>query len=184
MLGEGEDLLSSASGRLGRKCKHVYLGLMFLIVLCAVGAIVFAGIAFYYFAGFSDGSSTSLYDGFRLLTGFLWLSILVMVFWVASNIFKDISRGRSPFTLKNAKRITYLGWAMILIAVVELIVSPGFFAAVHAPGFDVAAILTDDAESLLIPVDVKPIVLAFICFGLSCIFEYGSLLQQVSDETF
>lgn len=184
MLGEGEERLNAASGYLEQKCKHVYYGLNLLIVISAICAIAFACIAVFFFTDSESGSTASLYDGFRLFAGFLWLSVFTVVLWGASGIFKDISRGRSPFTSKNIKRITYLGWSMILVLVAELIVSPGFFSAMHVPGFDVAVVLTDDSERLLIPVDIKPIVIAFICFGLSCIFEYGSLLQQVSDDTF
>ena len=110
--------------------------------------------------------------------------MLSAIFWVASRAFGDIAHEHSPFTTINSKRIKRLAWAMLAVLVAEALASPEFFSSMNIPGLNAGIVATpDQLGNQLTFIDIKPAVLALVCFGLSYIFEYGALLQQVSDET-
>ena len=76
------------------------------------------------------------------------------------SIAKDVACGCSPFT----------------------IASPGFVSVVDAGGVHVGLASDQLTDYPIVPIDVKSVVGAVVCFSLSSVWKYGALLQADSDD--
>ncbi len=100
-----------------------------------------------------------------------------MLLWIAVAVFEDVAKSQSPFSVRQAKRITFVGVLLLVYAVCEAIVSMSpYHAAIGIADVDYVA-----APSLFL--DIKLIMASIFCFCLSYVFRYGALLQWLQDET-
>jgi len=111
-------------------------------------------------------------DGIRawLIDIALWSVTIVAILFVTGSIFKAISREGTPFTKKNANKIRVI--ALLLIANVTVI--PALQLLLYV-------ILLPESGAT-VPFAFGNIVIAAVFFCLALIFDYGSRLQQESDE--
>lgn len=109
-------------------------------------------------------------------TGFLVLVLLRII----TNVFRDVARGMTPFTLVQVKRIRLAALMIALDAFVGMIFSPGFVHALQIAGLDIGYAVSGQPS---IPVDLGEILAALCLIALSFVFKYGVLLQEFSDET-
>lgn len=113
-------------------------------------------------------------------------AIILFMIWIARLIFRDIKAGGSPFSRTEARRIKAAALLQLLHAAFVSLTSP---AILNAVGFqDVAVGAAIGATSVtsamrFIPINMGDIVLAIVLFCAALIVEYGSLLQQLSDDT-
>lgn len=117
--------------------------------------------------------------------GFELFASLFMI-WVLKSIFCDIASGASPFTSRQAKRLRVAGVLSLIHAFVCAISSPAFLVTMGLEGAALGATIgSASAEGAMrfIPVNAGDIVLAVVLFCAALIVEYGSLLQQLSDDT-
>lgn len=112
-------------------------------------------------------------DAFRTLMTFEILNIIpiIAILFVASFIFKSISRGGSPFTQKNANRLKII--SLLLIAL----------GAVVPPLQVLITWIFIPLGSVTVHFNFTYVIFAAVFFCLALIFEYGAELQQQSDET-
>ena len=112
-------------------------------------------------------------DEFRtiMLIGILSAGVMSAILFVASFIFKDMSRGATPFTTKNANRLRVISLLLIALSIVipplKMLLTMIFFTSVKA----------------YFSINAGQIVFAIMFFCLALIFEYGAELQRESDET-
>lgn len=98
----------------------------------------------------------------------------------------DISEGRTPFTLQNAKRLLFLALILLLYAVLEMLlatVDSQFILSVGEHSIEVGSFIRDLASNSGTTLNLFPLLMSAMFFALSYVFKYGVLLQQESDET-
>ncbi len=105
-----------------------------------------------------------------LILSSITLTITYFLLADLSGIFKDLSKGVSPFHADQIKRLKGIANKSIGIAIMNIIISVYLTVAMKAGRVDISISLT----SILFPI---------IIYFLAYIFEYGSELQQLSDET-
>jgi len=91
---------------------------------------------------------------------------------ITSRIFKDISRESSPFLKQNVKRMKKIAILLLL----NSIISPSIQQAISK-----SMNLTSQMEPF--NYNSEMFILAIVIFCFAMIFEYGTDLQQLSDET-
>ena len=112
----------------------------------------------------------------------LWI-ITSLSLWITCCIFKDISHGISPFSKKHAKRLRILGIITLGSMIVEALVSPDVSSTIHAGAVVISANFSEPPRYPYIPINAQSLVSSIFCICLSLVFEYGSLLQKLSDDT-
>ena len=104
----------------------------------------------------------------EIINGLFMASIL----FVASSIFKDMSRENTPFTQKNANRLKLISSFLVALGI---LIQP------------LRALLTivfvSPHSDIFFSVNLGYLVFAAMFFCLALIFEYGAELQRESDET-
>ena len=116
-----------------------------------------------------DGSA----DNFRALMMVILLGsgIMAAIMFVASFIFKDISREGEPFTPKNSNKIKIIS----LLIIAQCIVIP--------PLQLLAVMIFSPATDASAPLNLGSVFVAAVFFCLALVFEYGAELQRQADET-
>ena len=99
--------------------------------------------------------------------------------------FGDIAQGNSQFSRLQAKRLRIVAVLLLAHALLTTIVSPGILsiAGTGEATVGVAIGAVAGEADKLIPINAGDIVLAVVLFCAALIVEYGSLLQQLSDDT-
>lgn len=126
---------------------------------------------------FSDGAYL-LAKGVPLLISLIIGACILAVIML---MFKDLSQRKSPFTDKQARRIALIGVLLLADAVLELLVSLGGPAVVSSQAVEAGVVSPYMAGGIYL--NMTFVIAALICFCLSYVFRYGSLLQWLADET-
>lgn len=161
---------------------------IFYIALIVCACIVLSGMI--WSLVYPQGMSVQLNDSFRLASPFLNMGFrsraqmyswsvytladsvtLIAILYIVNRIFRDISNGGAPFELKHAKRMKTIAYLMLIDAVAVPIVFRTWLGMLLSP------------ETVYHGINGTLVVVAVIFFCLSYIFEYGSALQQLDDET-
>lgn len=104
------------------------------------------------------------------------------VLFVIAKVFEDISKGSSPFTFVQSRRIALVGGLLVVGVVLEAFISPNISAIVSVGGADLGFDATS-RENPAIFINRFYLIGAIVCFCLSYVFNYGALLQRLSDDT-
>lgn len=105
-----------------------------------------------------------------------------LALYEAAQVFRDMSKSASPFSMQQAKRIRLVGWLLLFGVVAEAVISVAGFTI----GTDVGALtggMNVSPETTVLHINFPMLVSAVFCFCVSYVFKYGSLLQWVYDET-
>lgn len=154
-----------------------------LIVYCLIW-IALAG--FFAVLAFSPGAvSDSAAIGFRPLILCLVFGFLIAVLLrIATLVFDDVSKGESPFSKRQVKRIRWASFIFLAYAVVEMFFPQGHSSLVQDSDLYVGYwISSNSTGSAPMSINLGMLGAAIIFYCLSLVFEYGTLLQQLSDET-
>ena len=110
----------------------------------------------------------------RCCSAALQYLVFFAVQFIAFKIFKDISKGGSPFEQVHVVRIRTIG---IMIVVLGILCNPisSLFAKLVWPGIIKYGIILDPNILLLF--------MGIFVWCLSAVFSYGCMLQRESDET-
>lgn len=98
----------------------------------------------------------------------------------------DISKNRTPFTLRNANRLLFLALVLLLYSVLEALlasVDSQFVLIAGNDSIEVGNFIRDFASNSGTTLNLFPLLMSAMFFALSYVFKYGVLLQQESDET-
>ena len=141
--------------------------------------IIVALVAFCAIAFDANAAPVAIERLIQLIPAAIPMIILSVVFIVCASLLHDIALGKTPFSLKQARRIRVIGWMFILYAFCDSITN---FSLIASPvGQTAAGFAHEDAPAF--GVNLTAIGLAAVFFCFSAIFKYGSLLQEVSDDT-
>ena len=64
----------------------------------------------------------------------------------------------------------------------NLFISPDFIEMIHVGNADIGLVSDQVRRYPTLPLDVKSVVGAVVCFSLSSVWKYGALLQADSDD--
>lgn len=181
-------MLSANAARIGHARSEVerscgVLAVVFKVVVVVYGCL-FLGVALmetFVLAGEANSATDAALSMLLVFPSVLNSGILLLVLCIIRKIFSSISKGISPFTTAQAKRIKWVGWLFIAGFILDLIVSAVAFPGVQYGQF--TASLSTDASPVSIKINVSMLVAAFCAFCLARVFQYGELLQRLSDDT-
>lgn len=101
---------------------------------------------------------------------------------IATLVFVDVAKGESPFTKRQVKRIRWVAIIFLAYAVIEMVFPSGQASLVQEGSLHVGySVASETSDSIYINPGMLGAAIIFYC--LSLVFEYGTLLQQLSDET-
>ncbi|MEQ3361855.1 hypothetical protein, partial [Raoultibacter massiliensis] len=92
-------------------------------------------------------------------------------------------RSISAAIITQVKRIRTMALLMIWLAVLELTMSAGSAILFLQSGIEIQVVGTTDLGGSVVKINGGAIFMAAVLYCLSVFFEYGSLLQQLTDET-
>ena len=113
-----------------------------------------------------------------LMLAIYFASVVVMVVACLCliRIFSDASKGSSPFTMVQVRRLRLVAGSLLLYGVLEFVMTIAVSSAQQ--GF---ANMTLNGE--VATINLFPLVAAAVVFAFFFVFKYGVLLQELSDDT-
>ncbi|MEW8988152.1 MAG: hypothetical protein AB2401_14345 [Bacillus sp. (in: firmicutes)] len=99
------------------------------------------------------------------------LCLIMVIFFIAGGIFKDISKDYTPFVAKHMKRLKMISFLIAGMAII-----PGLVEILMIQ-------MVTPAAMVHVSFELFYILVAVVFFCLAQIFDYGRMLQQQSDET-
>lgn len=179
----GTAIINDSFARMKSVSRFISVLFTAALVLLVIGALVFIALLIVSVL-FPDSRQDPLsFSGPEIILLAFFLIVAGSVLWVIRKIFNDIAKGISPFSHNNAKRIRWVAWLLLIDVLLEIVVSPGFGAIVHVSSLDVGYIASSATKYPVLPINSGSLVGSVISFCLSVVFEYGYLLQRLSDET-
>lgn len=178
MLSKNSAHINESLSHLGKLSGYAQKILKILLIVYLVLAIpVYCYGAIHVFGSGSNSFEIAL----RLIPDALSIVIPSLVFIVLVRIFGDIFIGNSPFTVEQSKRLRLIGFLMLADIVFIALSSATPFPETHIGTLTLGIVPPEKPEGITI--DVSSLLWAILCFCFSCVFRYGALLQQLSDET-
>lgn len=166
---KAEESLTKASNA----CKRagILIKVVFLLLCCWwCASVVVMGLSVAN-PGYSDNPVTPI-----ALINFIFCGLAMVIICVTLiQIFSDASKGRSPFTLLQVRRLRLVSATLLAYAVLEFgMTLCASFMQQDSSGFPMHGTPT---------LNLFPIVAAAVVFAFSFVFKYGVLLQEFSDDT-
>jgi len=169
----------SASTQLKRmsllfKCMRV------LFLILAIFITVFfllVAIAMILNASMPDEPSVSFGIG-TIASAIIEGTVFSLSFFIGSSMFKDISKGETPFSDKQVKRILIVATLVLCYAVFSTIFDNAFPEI-----FVSSSVVGMDRGSNPTTINLGAFSFSALLYAFSAIFKYGILLQEESDDT-
>lgn len=127
-----------------------------------------------------SGRIVALAEGLNGFFSVLDLFVYAVILLLAGLIFRDVSKGETPFTYKQAKRIRVIAWLLLIYALLEAFLPTGVLMY-QSLGNSVFGI--EHGATFSPSIKVGTIVVSLVVFFLSTVFKYGVKLQELSDDT-
>ena len=179
MSGEETHKLKESLGKAKKACKVIKI----LCLVCLVCSVL-VWLLYSIMLIISSLQNESGNIGWGEVAYFVSFGLLISsLLFIALRVFSDIVAGESPFTLKQVKRLRLAGTLLLLFVILDAFFSLDFSFGTEALGYNFGIIGNRGSESPSIKVNVFAIITACMCYGLSIVFKYGVLLQELSDET-
>lgn len=164
------------------KMKHVGSAVR---VICNVASVLVVAIwavmigLVLYRAIVGEGGSLGVDILADILFPTLFLGWMFAFVRIVANVFTDMKQGSSPFNEKQVWRIRWLAIMMVLFAVLDSV-----FAYTSTTLFGTVALSSAPGpEGPEIKINIGALFMSLVLFCLSVVFEHGTLLQRLSDET-
>lgn len=154
------------------------------LLVVAVGVVWIVLLGFAIAGGFSgEGESPFSVNLGTLVYLSVILALVAAFLIVVSRIFAAVVEGESPFRKKQVKRIRLLAYLMIAKAFIEALFSAGNALIMQIGEWDIMCIDTGFlGDQTIFFIDAGALFMAVVIICLSVVFEYGTLLQRLSDE--
>lgn len=165
-----------------RRIKKVSKYLSFTFKAIAVIVLIILAVLIIMVGFVDDSSGSPLANILSLLPLWLYGFATVFLFWIMQSFFRDISKGDTPFTRSQAKKLRWSAIILLVGALAELLFSSGATPVTQICGL--AFNYYDSALEVSTPsLNLTSIIGAAMLYTLSLVFKYGVLLQEFSDET-
>lgn len=179
MVGQEAKEINAALGRISKTCNAISLICLAVFGLFGIFWTVelFSSVFELVSEGTNDIGLMIFFDTLVNGAGIILLLLVAFIF------FKQAAHGNTPFSAKQIKRIRIAGIVLLIIALFQCFLS--LYYSYDAILFDLKAGFIVDAifNETFIEYDLVTLALGLFLFGLSVMFEYGMLLQRLSDET-
>lgn len=149
-----------------------------LVIIVAIAAICYRVIA-----SFQNANGFSSRDILSIVSASITFAWIVVFIQSVARIFADALRGCPPFSVKQIKRVRFLSYLVLAFAALETLFSFGDAVLFNDFGNHVTMVQTTAVSGSSIKINCGAIFMAIILYCLSIFFEYGTLLQRLSDET-
>ena len=152
-------------------CKDLHTVFGFLLILNVIAAVF---VAIGSIGGFIDG--TLIFWDYILM--YMSSAIMITVFNYLRLIFKELKTSETPFCMEASRRIRAVAQTFVIGGGVYWI------SSIILHGLQYMNALSTNREE--VPMDatgILYIIVGSIIWGIAYIFNYGSKLQQESDET-
>lgn len=180
-LKKAEESLS----RIRRFSKRAQLIFKILLLLTLVGLIVFIVSSFFSQGNLIEAPSPYTAWWISIIPPVMFLIVSAAILWFLEGIFGDITKGDSPFTKKQARRLKLISLLLLGNVIIDLIVQ-GFlfdYSYIIQVNPDIEVGYVDPGGQMSLHVDAKALLGAVACYCFAAMFSYGAYLQEVSDET-
>lgn len=144
--------------------------LIFLVVTVVLSVASSAGLL-------NVGLGTRVLD---LIVLSVYALVIIGLVYTVANVFADVVKGESPFTLAQGKRFRIIAVLLLVYVFLDAAMSTGTVAQIHIGDLELGYDVVDKST---LSVNVGALFGAGFFWALSRIFEYGVLLQELSDET-
>lgn len=152
--------------------------IVFVILIVWVGLVVFSLLGRFSGEGpnpFSVNLGTLIY--FSVI-----LALMAAFVRVVAVVFAGVVRGESPFRREQVKRMRLMAYLMIAKAAAEALFSVGNSSIMQLDNWTFMCIDSGLFSGKMFYVDAGSLFLAAVIICLSIVFEYGTLLQRLSDD--
>lgn len=173
---EAEDSLS----RVHKACRFIGVVVKIIFIVFCVCWLSTVCMMVYSLITSDATGSTENVSTLRTIMYFIHGFAVALIFIVFIGIFTDAVKGQSPFVMKQVKRLRLIAGLLVVYAVIDIFIS-GHIGLIQYDGFDSGYVSTGGNE--IIPINLAPIIGASVAFAVSFVFQYGVLLQELSDET-
>ena len=154
--------------------------MLMVLFFALAGMFILLAVSLVFLAIYQGLLANAMQDGLNLCLSVMGLLIFAVIFTIAGLIFKDISKGESPFTMKQARRIRIVAWMLIVYAVIEAVLPSGVVVDNSYAG---STINVNHIESSPPIIKVGSVIVGVVFYFLASVFTYGVKLQELSDET-
>lgn len=169
--------------RLSRKTSNLKRFFFVLFALWVIAWLLMFGIACYGAFDLTLSGLTHVEGIFNAVIVFATGVVFTFIFVIIYRILKDIAQGNSPFEYVQVKRIRRIAWILVAYVVIDMISASNLSAFISSGGFGIENSSFHESPTLVLSINFGVLVSAVVVYGLSIIFEYGSVLQEQSDET-
>ena len=185
MLNEDALETQESISRINKVCKLINVVFkVILVIFCAYWVVAIVGMIF----GAANNDSSQQLAGtifFQILLFSTHGVVIAFLIGVLIAIFSDASKGESPFTFIQVKRLRWIAGLLLIYAVLDFLITQNNALLSNAllsySGMDSGYISTSDIS--IIQVNLGPLIAAGAVYAFSFVFKYGVLLQEFSDET-
>lgn len=171
--------------RIRRFSKRARIAFKILFCFVLVGLVILVAACFLAAIGYAEKPSPTSAAFLPAIPSVTFLTSSLLIFWFLEGIFEDIAKEESPFSKKQSKRLKLIALLSLLIVVVDLIIQAllmdySYIVQLN-PGVEVGYV--GPQRQALFHIDVKSLVGAMVFYCLSKLFDYGTCIQSLSDET-
>lgn len=176
-VGFSQEACHSEVGGIVRTSRVLEVFFFLLAAFFGVSAIVFSVMGV---VALASGQVTSLAEGVNGAFSVMDLFVYAAMLMLAGLICRDMAKGESPFTIKQANRIRIIAWLLLAYALLEAFLPTGVLLYQSYGG---GAYGIEHNATFSPSIKVGSIIVATVFFFLSSIFKYGVKLQELSDDT-
>lgn len=116
----------------------------------------------------------------NLLLCLAYGAIIAVMFFAFVGVFSDVSKGATPFTLKQVKRLRLIAILLVVYALLDFVIT---YNSVLFQMDTLNSGYVSTSGSAIVTVNFAPLIAAAVVFAFSFVFKYGVLLQEFSDDT-
>lgn len=157
------------------------IGRIFLIIFIVYCLAIVSVLVYTVFPpeGFLLVEPSTIASAAALIMGQASVGFVLFLLW---QIFREIGRGKSPFTPARIRQIRVLGCLFFLTALCNSCAGPG--AELGSTTADGTHMVIDNGSSSNNStfVDVTSIMIGVVCFAVALIFKYASTLECETDD--
>ncbi len=180
MLDNGVGGVEAMLKQANKACRGINLFMKALLaVFCLCWLAVLVRIVFSLLGSeLAEGSMPA--NAFSLVLHFGYGAVIVALFVVFIGVMSGVAKGESPFVMTQVKRLRIIAGLLGVYALVDCAISANK-VLMQYDGMNVVYISA--GYNMVIPINVAPLIAAAVVLAFSYVFQYGVLLQELSDET-
>ena len=164
-----------------RRFQRLSLAAELVFLLLILYSFIQTAITIYFMiaapdASYSSGAGTQ--DWLTLIYSLIFVVVVVVIMVLVILLLRSIRRGPPPFTHSNVLHLRWIGWLLVAFEILQRLLARVFWAVASGrvqDGETVSYYFYSNGGMIL--------MVGLAVLGISLVFEYGVVLQQLDDET-